>query len=208
MKKAISLVLFGSFASFSQAEVGIPEQLEQCHKVKADAERLKCFDQIGKTKAEEKAEKTDSAEPESAGQWLVTSDKSPIDDSENVHVFLLAENQISSRFDRAITPSLSIICREKKTELFIDWGTYLGLDSTQVLTRIDSQQAINRSWQISTDSKATFYSGQSIAYIKYLMKSKKMFVKITPYGENPVQATFALEGLSNAIQPLRKSCKW
>ncbi|WP_439090421.1 type VI secretion system-associated protein TagO [Serratia bockelmannii] len=96
----------------------------------------------------------------------------------------------------------------EKTELFINWETFLGIDGTRVLTRIDSQKAVNRTWQISTDNKATFYSGQTISFIKELMKSKKMFVQITPYGENPAQTTFDLSGLSTAIKPLREACKW
>ncbi len=205
MKKIISLVLFSSFVGFSHAETSISEQLAQCQKVAGDTERLGCFDQVGKPKVVDKVE---SSEPQSAGKWGTRSEKSPIDDSSNEFVYLSAESQIRGQFRESITPSLYITCREKKTELFIDWETFLGIDSTRVLTRIDAQKAVNRSWQISTDNKATFYSGQSISFIKELMKSKKMFVQITPYGESPVQTTFDLSGLSTAIKPLREACKW
>ncbi|MBL0875784.1 type VI secretion protein [Serratia nevei] len=205
MKKIISLVLFSSFVGFSHAGTNISEQLAQCQKVTGDSERLQCFDKLGKLKAEDK---TESSEPQSAGKWETRSEKSPIDDSSNEFVYLSAENQIRGQFGGSITPFLFITCREKKTELFINWETFLGIDGTRVLTRIDSQKAVNRTWQISTDNKATFYSGQTISLIKELMKSKKMFVQITPYGENPAQATFDLSGLSTAIKPLREACKW
>jgi len=205
MKKIISLVFFSSFVGFSHAETNISEQLAQCQKVTDNTERLGCFDKLGKLKVEDKIE---SSEPQSAGKWESRSEKSPIDDSSNEFVYLSAESQIRGQFSESITPSLYITCREKKTELYINWDTFLGIDSSRVLTRIDTQKAVNRTWQISTDNKATFYNGQTISFIKELMKSKKMFVQITPYGENPVQTTFDLSGLSAAIKPLRKACKW
>ncbi|OKP25634.1 type VI secretion system-associated protein TagO [Serratia liquefaciens] len=205
MKKIISLVLFSSFVGFSHAETSIPEQLAQCQEITGDAERLGCFDKVGKLKVEDEIQ---SSEPQSAGKWEAKSEKSPIDDSSNEFVYLSAESQIRGQFSESITPSLYITCREKKTELYINWDTFLGIDSTRVLTRADAQKAVSRTWQISTDNKATFYNGQTISFIKELMKSKKMFVQITPYGESPVQTTFDLSGLSTAIKPLREACKW
>ncbi|WP_455428303.1 hypothetical protein [Dryocola sp. LX212] len=35
-----------------------------------------------------------------------------------------------------------------------------------------------------------------------------MYVQITPYNESPVQTTFDLAGLSEALMPLQKACAW
>jgi type VI secretion system protein VasI len=205
MKNIIRFIIFSLFIGGASAESNVPEQLAQCQNIAEDAQRLGCFDQIGKSKD---AAKIENAEPQSVGKWEVSTDKSPIDDSKNVFVYLSAEDQIRGQFHQAITPSLAIVCREKKTDLYIDWSTFLGIESTRVLTRLDTKKATTRSWLLSTNNKATFYSGQTIAFIKELMKSEKIFVQVTPYGDNAAQTTFDLTGLSNAIKPLREACKW
>jgi len=40
------------------------------------------------------------------------------------------------------------------------------------------------------------------------MKHDNFLTQITPYGENPVMATFDIQGLKEAIKPLRKACGW
>ncbi|QDL32691.1 type VI secretion system-associated protein TagO [Serratia liquefaciens] len=205
MKKTLSFIVFSSFFGLVHAETNISDQIGQCQKLTSDTDRLACFDKVSKLKPDAK---TESAESLSVGKWDSRTEKSPIDDSNNVYVFLPAENEVQVQFKGAIVPTLYATCREKKTELFIDWNTFIGVDRVRVLTRIDAQKAVNSTWLISSDNKATFHSGQTVSFIKQLMKSKKMFVQVTPYGDSPAQTTFDLSGLSNAIKPLRESCNW
>ena len=121
---------------------------------------------------------------------------------------LTADLPISSNFGRTSTPVLFITCREKKTELFINWDVYLGLGETSMLHRLDKQKAVTKVWDISGNTKAVFYRGRIIDFIKSLEKSGKMLAQITPYNENSATTTFDLKGLSEAIKPLQKSCGW
>jgi type VI secretion system protein VasI len=98
--------------------------------------------------------------------------------------------------------------REKKTEVFINWDVYLGLEETSMLYRFDKQKAVERSWSISTDTKAVFYSGRDIDFVKAMTKADKMFARITPYNESPVSVTFDLAGLNSALKPLQQACGW
>ncbi len=141
------------------------------------------------------------------GKWLVSSDKSPINDSTNVLLMLSAEQAVSSGYN-TVTPKLIIRCKEGKTNAYITWDLYLGLDSTTMLTRLDKEAAVTKSWSISTDNKAVFVSGSDIAFAKQLMEHQALLAQITPYGESPVMANFELEGLTEAIKPLREECKW
>ncbi|MXD46990.1 type VI secretion protein, partial [Escherichia coli] len=95
----------------------------------------------------------------------------------------------------SVTPVLYIACRENKTEVFLDWRTYLGLEQTQMLYRLDKQKAVERSWRISTNSEAVSYDGNNIDFIHKLANADKMYTQITPYGENPIDTTFDLSGL-------------
>ncbi|EEK2974700.1 hypothetical protein P700_16170 [Salmonella enterica subsp. enterica serovar Newport str. CVM75_1280] len=77
-----------------------------------------------------------------------------------------------------------------------------------MIYRIDKQKAVNKTWLISTDTKAVFYNGKVIDFIKRLESGQKLFAQITPYNESPVNTTFNLSGLSEAIKPLQESCGW
>ena len=97
-------------------------------------------------------------------------------------------------------------CKSNKTELYINWDSYLGRDA-YVLTRVGSEKASKQEWGISTDSKATFRN-KPIAFIKKMMTSNKLVAQVTPYNENPITAIFDTSGLENAVKPLRETCNW
>jgi len=143
------------------------------------------------------------------GLWRIGSSTSDIDDSTNVHLSLDADNTIDGLFGRAETPVLRLACRENKTMAYIAWKVFLSTDSIRMLTRIDRQKAVTRTWRISTDYEAAGkWDGSSIPFIKSLFGKSQILARITPHGERPVTATFTVVGLDNAIKSLRKECGW
>ncbi|MDE1492738.1 type VI secretion system-associated protein TagO [Xenorhabdus bovienii] len=149
----------------------------------------------------------DSLSLDDKGEWEIQKNKSPIDDSENIHLYIYAETPIKGMFGKVIQPTLSFVCRENKTDAFITWDTYLGMDSSSMITRIDSKKAVTREVYISTDNKAAFFQ-TPVSIIKEMSNSQKLYAQIIPYGESPVATTFNLKGLSEAVKPLRQACKW
>ncbi|MDS0888733.1 type VI secretion system-associated protein TagO [Raoultella ornithinolytica] len=179
------------------------DDLAKCQAEENGTKRLGCYDLLlPPNEIQNPEEKSD------AGKWQVSTVESDIDDSTNVFAMLTADLPISSNFGRTSTPVLFITCREKKTELFINWDVYLGLGETSMLHRLDKQKAVTKVWDISGNTKAVFYRGRTIDFIKSLEKSGKMLAQITPYNENSATTTFDLKGLSEAIKPLQKSCGW
>jgi hypothetical protein len=89
-----------------------------------------------------------------SGKWRVSSEVSPIDDSTNVYVSLLADNTVSGQFGDEVRPMLLVRCKEKGTEVFVRWELYLGIDTTQVLHRLDDRAAQTKKWGVSTDHTA------------------------------------------------------
>lgn len=77
-----------------------------------------------------------------------------------------------------------------------------------MLYRLDKQKEVERNWLVSTDTKAVFYKGNDINFIRKLANSNKMYAKITPYNESPVSATFNLNGLSTTLKSLQEACNW
>jgi type VI secretion system protein VasI len=84
----------------------------------------------------------------------------------------------------------------------------MGSEETTVTTRIGSSPAMTKSWSLSTDSKATFYPGSPVSFIKGLMAADTLVAQATPYSESPVTVTFPITGLTDKIAPLRAACGW
>ena len=203
MKKALLattflLVLSGnSYADEKQA-------IAECAAKKGDADRLVCYDALARSLGVDEP-KTTSTKGE--GEWQVSINESPIDDSKNVYLSVFSEKTVRSGY-KTVRPSLFIRCSENTTNVFLSWDVYLGLDSTRMLTRFDDAKATTSTWLISTDRKSVFVRGSDVAFAKKMMEHEKLLVQVTPYGENPVMATFNIQGLPEAIKPLREACHW
>lgn len=207
MKRIFFVLLFPiMFTNFAFAENPIQSKVDSCKSISDKDQRLACYDAVFDVKSN-----VDVTNSNNKGKWLVSDKISPIDDSKSVYLELIADSPISSGYKKSI-PSLHIRCKEKQTDFFIDFDVFLGSDSITPTTRIDSEKAIkNLIWALSTDHNAMFYNGSSkkvIAFIKSLINKNKLFVQVTPYSESPVNTTFDLTGLDEAIKPLRAACNW
>ena len=198
------ILIVGLISITSTVFAGTKEEIAKCAAINSDASRLICYDNLAKSLG---VDKPISKVTIGKGIWSVREDRSQIDDSVNVYVSVPANEPIKSGYNVA-NPILYIRCAENKTNVFITWDLYLGLNETRMLTRFDKQKATTDTWLISTDNKAVFVKGSAIAFAKKIMKHDKLLTQITPYGENPVMATFDIRGLSEAIKPLRKACHW
>lgn len=206
MRIIIPLIGFFLIPIFvNAAELNIKKEIAICAAKESDAERLICYDKLAKKLG---IDKSKSKSIKGKGKWQVRKSISPIDDSTNVYLYLNSEEPVKSGY-KIVRPSLYIRCKENKTDVYLNWNLYLGLDTTKMLTRFDSEPAYTSTWSISTDTKAVFVRGNNdISFAKKMMEHSKLLVQITPYGENPVMATFDIKGLKEAINPLREACHW
>lgn len=198
------LIAFVFFTTSTIAVAETKREIAKCAANSADAARLVCYDSLAKSLG---VDKPASQTATGSGQWSVRSETSPIDDSVNVVLSVRSEDSVRSGYD-TVRPSLFIRCSENKTNVFLNWNLYLGLDSTRMLVRFDSEEASTDTWTISTSNKAVFVRGSDIDFAKKMMGHEKLLTQITPYGESPVMATFPIAGLSEAIKPLREACSW
>jgi type VI secretion system protein VasI len=190
-----------SFSTDLKADIS-DKEYAKCAVVDGDLSRLECFDNL----AVEKSLNGRQPQPTSIdekGEWNVSIDLNPIDDSKTVTLALESESGESSWGDRVF---LVARCKSNKTELYIGWNDYLG-NEADVLTRVGKNKAVTQSWGLSTNSKATFHSNP-IPFLKEMLSSPKLIAQVTPYNANPITATFNTTGLSNAVAPLRETCVW
>ncbi len=177
------------------------QSIQECAKIESDADRLSCFDSLAESEPLQEIEEG----------WIVDQDEDPLDDSRRVTLVNVSE-QGESRFGRPIV--LVLRCSGNSTEIYINWQDYLGSDNVRVTHRIGSDDAESLVWSLSTSNEATFYprSEQELLLrmieIEQSSSGQKFVARTTPYNESPTTAIWNLDGLAEAIVPLREACGW
>jgi tetratricopeptide (TPR) repeat protein len=141
----------------------------------------------------------------SVGRWQVADTTNPLDDTRMVTLGLQAASG-RSRFGQPVL--LVLRCSSHKTEVYIDWHSYLG-DEANVTSRVGSSESETKGWNASTDKTATFYPEEAAQFIQeQLIPASRFVAQVTPYDESPITAVFDLTGLETAAKPLREACEW
>lgn len=149
--------------------------------------------------------------PPAAGKWVVNKSTSSFDDSPTIVLMLPAENEITDSLGNAALPNLFLRCEEHVKEFYIHLDTRPdveagNLDGATVRMRFDSESAITENTSISTSGKAVFFEDTN-RFIDLMLNHQKMAFEFTPFSSSPVETSFDLRGLSEAIAPLNEVCK-
>lgn len=174
----------------------------------------RCYANL-KTPEEKEKEKAEAAAEAAAkvlyGEWNVSEDVNPVDDSKTSYASLVS-GEGSTGGGQGV--SLTVRCKEKKTEVYVNWNDYLGDDSRdvynewkRVIVRVDSEPAKTERWGVSTDNEATF-APSGVALAKRIAKADRLVLQTTPYAESPATAVFALKGANNALKAVAANCGW
>lgn len=198
-KKKILIFIFLFFPNSAFSDISKKEFLA-CSLLKEDIKKIECFDNLGK-KFDLNNDHSISDKEEDFGEWNISTETNPLDDTKTITTYIFSESLIS----KPIT--LFIRCKSSKTELYINWRDYLGSEA-YVTSRIGNNKAETRRWSLSTDSTATFFPAIDIELIKRLLEVDTYVAQVTPYSENPITAVFEINGIKNAIKPIRKECGW
>lgn len=199
-----NLCLVAIFVNTAAAAAALDRDLvERCAKEPELRDQLYCIERGDKDYDNEDA--TDE------GDWLRKSSVSPIDDSRNVALHVLADTPFEGWIDEK-SGALFLRCRENETDAYI----YTGLPAqpergnynrVTVTLRYDKEDARTIVMNESTDNQALFFR-QPIAEIKRMMEHEEMLFRFTPHNAPPTTTRFQLRGLEKAIEPLREACHW
>lgn len=149
----------------------------------------------------------------SNGSWKVTEDRSAFDDSRTVVLSIESDDTVRGQFGPPGPALMYLRCMENATAVYL-WINDLFLSDIQgfgvVDYRIDDRQASQLRAEGSTDNKALglWSGGKSIPFIKEMLDGKRIAFRVTPFNESPVEFSFDLAGLNQAIGPLREACLW
>ena len=146
--------------------------------------------------------------------WRSGSFTNPVDDTETVTVQLDAHSGSADRFGQKM-PLLNLRCKSNKTELYVDWHSFLGWEidgdvnrnEKQVLVRVGEKKAYRERWQNSTDDKALF-APRAIALARQIAENDRLIVQVVPHGDNPVTTIFNTRGAWTSIKKVANHCNW
>ncbi|MGB5854790.1 MAG: type VI secretion system-associated protein TagO [Oceanisphaera sp.] len=203
MKKLILAVIGAlTVAAPAMADQVPSSSIEKCVVIERDLARLECYDQIAKA-YNLNGPQAVNAQAGSIGKWVIDKKANPIDDSKTVNISLKADSG-GSKFSKPIM--LAARCDSKKTEMYIDWQTYLGSEA-KVTLRIGANDAKTSKWSMPSDKQRSF-NDSPISTLKEMLMADKMVAQITPFNQSPYTAVFNTSGLDEAIKPLREACGW
>jgi len=204
---ALSTSLLFAVASGADAQ---DADLARCAAVASDIARLQCYDNLAESAGaggDSGGETTSctAQAPCTVGEWIIREETNPVNDNRIVMVALRSASG-TNRMGGQI--ALILRCIRRVTDLMINWQAYLGSEAN-VLTRVGVEEAETSSWGLSGDSQATFLPGNSdVEFVQRLLDVDQLVAQVTPYNENPITAVFELDGIQEAIIPLREACEW
>ncbi len=176
-----------------------------CTHAYSEMARLDCYD-----------EQFDSPESRRAqfGRWVVHIDSSVMTDQKSVFARIESLEPVPSQYNGSDSPArVTLRCLENTTSVIITMNDNFLADIQgygKVEYRIDRGKLNSVRMKESTDNKALgLWKGrQAIPFIKRLIGSQELILRITPYSQSPVIVTFPIEQVENAVQELRQECGW
>ncbi|MDR2422220.1 MAG: type VI secretion protein [Deltaproteobacteria bacterium] len=105
--------------------------------------------------------------------------------------------------------SLFVTCQGNKTELYVNFGLPLDVDSNKVDMeyQIDDGAVAKETWNASVDQKGAF-APKPIVLLRAMLNANKIIFR-TGYQNREVMGTiFFLDDLAEALKPVQSACNW
>jgi len=106
-------------------------------------------------------------------------------------------------------PTMTIQCGKGKAALYIETEMALEvtmIDQQVVRIQLDDNKPIPQRWREATNAMVSATARDATALIKQFTQSQKFIFEFTPFNVAPVQAEFAVAGLSAYLPQLAKAC--
>jgi len=197
--------------ALAQEPVNIAGPLKKCASLTDRAERLQCFDQIAVSQQLMSADNAAKQKQimEQIGLWRVQTQQ---DETGRTVIYLKTQATTPITLVNGLkqTPTLTVRCREKKTDVYMDWNAPLtssdsGIKTIFVKSRLDEDITVDRDWELSLDKKAAF-APEAVNYVRAMKDAKKISLEFTPIHEGAVVALFDLTGFKGALDTLVRKC--
>ena len=144
------------------------------------------------------------------GGWVQVEDTSDnFDQTRNVAVFLPASSKSSTLNNETVV--LIVRCQRGLTEVSVYWDRLVSVtDRTSAVdSRVDDGAVRRETWLSSSNGKGAFHPSPT-RFLRSLIASgaQTLALRTFTYGGMEFSAQFELEGIQNAIAPVREACGW
>jgi len=144
------------------------------------------------------------AAPQPVGKWQVA----PSSGEEFLTLSLKAEKPVKGWMKTSV-PTMTIQCSKGKAALYIETEMALEvtmIDQQIVRVQLDDNKPIPQRWREATNAMVAANARDAAALIEQFTRSQKFIFEFTPFNVSPVQAEFAVAGLSAYSAQLSKAC--
>jgi type VI secretion system VasI family protein len=150
------------------------------------------------------------ANAEEGTRWKVDRSKDKLRGTPIVVVSQTSTDTVEMADGRKISGELVFRCRDNTTSVMVFFKLPVGLYYTPISYRIDDKPVVSTTWHSGTTlGTVGIFSGvNAIPFIKGLVGGKALIIRAQPRGALETTFTFSLEGLSEAIEPVRQTCAW
>jgi hypothetical protein len=200
----VAMVLLFGAGSIRPEEQAWRKAMAECAAWTEAPARLECFDSLARGVASLAPEPEKASPPPplfeagaAPGQWRVDVFADPFDDSKTVGLSLVGAEQKAQ---------LVLKCKQRKLDVFINWGQYLAFEAIPVLSRVGAAQAETKKWPVSSDRRSAFFPGDKRAFVQQLLVADRLLAQVTPMGEGAITDVFDLRGLPAVVAPLKETC--
>jgi type VI secretion system protein VasI len=201
MKYLLILLTILINTSQVRAQAVIENEIATAAAIENSVQRLVAYDAIAQAHG---LAPHSEIKKETEGNWRISTDVSPIDDSKTVVCILDADASVQVGYN-TIKPSLIVRYKEGGLNAYVNYGTFLGSDNIPVTLRFGKGNAESTTWSISTDNKAAFISGNVAQFVNRLESVDSLIVRLTPYSENPVTISFSPNGIDKVKEAIRNA---
>lgn len=184
---------------------------ERCAMIGPATERLVCYDGLYRNYDLASGSVADQDE---VGFWASGIEVSQISGTE-VPFATLQSEQLIPALPRGRAPArLAITCVDGKTSVQMMFaGQAMGTansNSAPITIQFDRQPGRSRSLLLSSDRNAlVFYDNEAaIEFIGQLQEAEKLFIRVQPQQQRSLTVSFNLQGLDEALMPVREVCGW
>src|SRR5262245_42376623 len=192
-----SLIIAGAIVAYS-AGAQAQDASTPCRQIKDDGKRLKCYDRLDRS-ASGAQERSAQRRGASDTGWIITDEKSPLDDSP------LVSAALASTDDRS---HLLLRCKDRKTEVAVSMTGFIkcGPD-VRVIYRVNQEQLVETVWRPHPSCYLAL-SPAPIPFIRALADGGKVFVRMYDNHDAPYDASFNLGNFSKLRSRLAEACQW
>lgn len=187
------------------------DDLSRCANIPERVMRIQCYDELStesgfmtRAKKEEQEKIIDKI-----GFWQVVVSEDKMGE-QTMYLKLYANDIIRTGAATEKKPELVLRCYRKNTEVYLDWKSLLTenrayIKSIYVTSRFDSENAMQKDWQLSLDKNAAF-APDTINFVRQMKEHGVLTLELTPYNMSSTTLAFTLNNFDKALEILVKRC--